>query len=96
MAKGFKSGGRAAGTLNKSTLEVKSLAQLHGEDAINTLAKLMKSALSEQARISAARELLDRAYGKPTIKDDEDLDKDKFSDNRVFTVVRLVGKTTLA
>lgn len=62
-----KTGGRKAGTPNKVTLAVKEVAGEYTESAINTLAGIMKD--SEQpaaARVSAARELLDRAHGKPT------------------------------
>lgn len=57
--------GRKKGSLNKVTAEIKGLAQQHGADAIQTLARLMKAADSDTARIAAARELLDRGYGKP-------------------------------
>jgi len=66
MAKGKKTGGRTAGTPNKATAEVKTLAQEHGADVIKTLARLVKEADSDQAKIAAGRELLDRAYGKAT------------------------------
>lgn len=64
MAKGQKTGGRTAGTPNKATADVKALAAKHGPDVIKELARLAKSAESEQARVSAIKELLDRAYGK--------------------------------
>lgn len=56
--------GRPKGALNKTTAEVKTLAQKHGPDAIKTLATLAKSADSDAAKIAACKELLDRAYGK--------------------------------
>lgn len=56
--------GRPKGALNKTTAEVKELAQKHGPAAIQTLAKLAKSADSDAAKIAACKELLDRAYGK--------------------------------
>lgn len=56
--------GRPKGSPNKTTAEVKALAQKHGPDAIKTLAKLAKQADSDAAKIAACRELLDRAYGK--------------------------------
>jgi len=60
-----KTGGRKAGTPNKVTHEVRSLAQQHGADAIGTLAEIMADpSRSENARIAAARELLDRGFGK--------------------------------
>ena len=76
MAKGHKTGGRKAGTPNKSTAEVKAIAGKYGPDAIARLAHLMINAESEQAQVAAAKELLDRAYGKSTqpISGDEDGD----------------------
>ena len=59
-----KSGGRKKGTPNKATKEVRALAQEYGEAAIAELARLMTQAESEAARVAAAREILDRAYGK--------------------------------
>lgn len=63
--KGERFGGRAKGTPNKITAEVRSLAQAFGERAVMVLAGIMESeAEPAAARISAAREILDRAYGK--------------------------------
>ena len=59
-----KSGGRKKGTPNKSTVEVRAYAQEFGEDAITTLAQLMYHADDDRVRISAAKEILDRGYGK--------------------------------
>ena len=66
MAIGKKTGGRAAGTPNRATADVKAAAQAFVPDAISTLAEIMRS--PEQpaaARVSAANALLDRAHGKP-------------------------------
>ena len=66
MTKRTKTGGRAAGTPNKATASVKQIASEYTESAVSTLASIMTD--SEQpaiARISAAREVLDRAHGKP-------------------------------
>ena len=43
---------------------MRELAQMHGEKAIATLVQLMGSADSDSARIAAAKEILDRGYGK--------------------------------
>lgn len=66
MAKGKKTGGRVAGTHNKATRDIKEAARAHGPAALKTLSSLMMNAASEQARIAAAKEILDRAYGKAT------------------------------
>lgn len=65
MAHGFKTGGRAKGTPNKSTAEIKTLARQYAPAALEELARLAREAESEQARVSAANSILDRAYGKP-------------------------------
>jgi hypothetical protein len=59
-----KTGGRKVGTPNKSTVEIKELAQQYAPEAIAELARLMKEAESEAARVTAIKEILDRAYGK--------------------------------
>lgn len=67
MAAGRKTGGRQKGTPNKATSDIKALAQKHAPDAIACLHQLMKDDKTPpQAKISAARELLDRGYGKPS------------------------------
>jgi hypothetical protein len=59
-----KTGGRKKGTPNKATREVKDLAQQYAPDALKELARLAREAENESARVSAIKELLDRAYGK--------------------------------
>lgn len=66
--------GRPKGALNKATAEIKQAARKHGPDALKVLATLMKNAESEQAQIAAAKEILDRAYGKATQPIGEDSD----------------------
>ena len=63
--KGLKTGGRQIGSLNKTTNEVRKLAQEYGQEAIEVLVTIMRTAESEAVKISAVKELLDRAYGKP-------------------------------
>jgi hypothetical protein len=58
--------GRKKGSPNKVTAEVRSLAQQYGEQAVKMLAEMMVNGESEAARIAAAKEILDRAYGKAT------------------------------
>jgi hypothetical protein len=61
-----KTGGRTAGTPNKSTAEIRELAGQYAPVALAELARLGTHANSEQARVSACKEILDRAYGKST------------------------------
>jgi len=70
-----KTGGRVAGTLNKSTSAVKDLALKYSEDAFGELARLSTDAENENTRVAACKEILDRAYGKSAqhvIQADED------------------------
>ena len=62
---GNKTGGRRKGTPNKATAAVRALAQRHGADVIERLAQIAITSANEQAAIAAARELLDRGYGRP-------------------------------
>jgi hypothetical protein len=64
MAKRPKYGGRRPGSPNKVTKEIKELARSYAAPAMKELARLCVEAESEQARVSAIKELLDRAYGK--------------------------------
>ena len=68
MAKGTKTGGGSrAGKPNKATADVKALAGKYSEAAMVELARLSVGAESEQARVSAIKEILDRAYGKAPV-----------------------------
>lgn len=59
--------GRPKGVPNRVTADIKALAQTYGPDAIDTLAKIMKNeAAPEASRIAAAKELIDRGFGKAT------------------------------
>lgn len=64
MAKGRKTGGRQKGSVNKSTAELKALAQTFTQEAVEELARLAKTAESEAARVAAIKEILDRGHGK--------------------------------
>jgi hypothetical protein len=63
--------GRKLGIPNKNTAEIRVVAQSYGPAAIAALAELAglapgTRAEAETARISALKELLDRAYGRST------------------------------
>lgn len=65
MAKGKKTGGRVAGTPNKATAEVKAIAREYTDRAIKCLVGILEDKEAPPAaRVSAARELLDRGHGK--------------------------------
>lgn len=59
-----KTGGRVKGQPNKATADVKAMAQKHGQEAIAEAVRIMQNSESDQARMAAIREILDRAYGK--------------------------------
>lgn len=63
--KGSRYGGRQKGTPNKAAGDIKTLAQLHGEDAIVHLARIMNNAREDtDVRVKAMQELLNRGYGR--------------------------------
>ena len=64
MAKGFKTGGRKPGTKNKTVPEVRILAQKYGRSALVELARIALHGDTDQSRVTACMEILDRAYGK--------------------------------
>jgi hypothetical protein len=66
MARGIKTGGRVKGTPNHATADIKALARQYTPEVFKELARLAVEAESEPARVSAIKEILDRAYGKPT------------------------------
>lgn len=62
---GERRGGRKKGTPNKVTADVRELAQSYGPKALEVLASIMEGEdQPPAARVSAAKEILDRAYGK--------------------------------
>lgn len=63
---GKKFGGRQKGTPNKSTAEIRELAQEFGPEAIRRLVSLMRQRDDHKVQLAAAKELLDRGYGRPT------------------------------
>jgi hypothetical protein len=70
-APGERRGGRVAGTPNKHTSAVRSIAVKYGPSAVALLAEMAgltpgTRAEAEAVRVSAAKEILDRAYGKST------------------------------
>lgn len=57
--------GRKQGVPNKATIELKELARQYTEDAVHALVNVMMGD-NPSARVTAAKELLDRGYGKPS------------------------------
>jgi hypothetical protein len=78
--------GRPKGSLNKATADIKAAAQAYTEDALATLAQIMKAGESEAARVAAANSILDRGFGKP--RQAVDLDAQVKAE---FSTIELVG-----
>lgn len=57
--------GRQKGTPNKSTADLRALAQKYGPQALQCLVNAMETGDTTASRISAATALLDRGFGKP-------------------------------
>ena len=61
-----KSGGRVAGTPNKTTQLSRQITLPFVDEAVKALVDVLRNAESPaQARIAAANSILDRAFGKP-------------------------------
>jgi hypothetical protein len=66
MAIGKKTGGRVKGSVNKATASIRDAARQYTQEAILTLADVMRDEnQSGPARVAAVNALLDRGYGKP-------------------------------
>ncbi len=60
-----KTGGRQKGQVNKVTKSARQKAMKYSDAAFKTLNQIMMKSPSDQARAAAAKELLDRAHGRP-------------------------------
>lgn len=69
------------GGRSKRLEEIRSLAKQHSRRAFNRILELIESD-DERVAMAAAKEVLDRAYGKPTV-DDTDGDKRQVTINIV-------------
>ena len=65
---GERRGGRVKGTPNRATAAIKEIAGQYTEQAVNTLVSILAGGegIPPAAQVAAAKELLDRAHGKPT------------------------------
>lgn len=65
IGKGKPGPGRPKGVPNKATGDIRVLAQQYGAQALKTLSDIMTGAkFPAAARVAAAKELLERGYGK--------------------------------
>lgn len=71
-----KTGGRTKGTPNKATASLKDLARQHTEGALAALVSILAGGegIPPAAQVAAAKEILDRGYGKASmvLSGDED------------------------
>ena len=62
------------GSSNKCTGEqsqhLSELAKIYTQEALETLVDFARNGRTDAARVSAANALLDRAYGKPPVKEE--------------------------
>ena len=75
---GYREGaGRPAGSSSKCTAEqskrLSELAKTYTEDALQTLVDVARNGRTDAARVSAANALLDRAFGKPAVKEAKEI-----------------------
>jgi hypothetical protein len=59
-----KTGGRVKGSRNKQTADLQLLARVYTAQALDTIARVMVMGDTDAAKVMAAKELLDRGYGK--------------------------------
>lgn len=57
--------GRKPGIPNKATASIREAAQQYTQQALETLANVMRFGESESAKVAAANSILDRGHGKP-------------------------------
>lgn len=78
MARGGKreGAGRPKGAVNKATADIREAAQEYSQEALDTLAKVMRDGDSAAAKVAAANSILDRAHGKPKQSMDIDANVD--------------------
>ena len=64
---GERRGGRVKGVPNKATAAIKEIAGQYTEQAVQTLVSILAGGegIPPAAQVAAAKELLDRAHGKP-------------------------------
>lgn len=88
-APGERRGGRVKGTPNKATASIRDIARQYTAEAVDALVGVLTAPEEPAAaRVAAAKEILDRGYGKAStvISGDEDGGAVK-----VAHVIRLVG-----
>lgn len=57
--------GRRKGSVNKLAADIKALAQPYGPEALDVIVSAMRDGEKLADRLTAAKEMLDRGYGRP-------------------------------
>jgi hypothetical protein len=83
-------GGRAKGTPNKATASIRDVARQYTEEAVNALVSVLAGGegIPAAAQVAAAKEILDRGYGKASMVLAGDEDGGPL---KLITHVKLVG-----
>ncbi len=65
---GERRGGRVKGTPNKATASIRDIARQYTDEAVTALVSVLRGGegIPAAAQVAAAKEVLDRAYGKAT------------------------------
>lgn len=81
--------GRKVGQVNQVTKDIRAMAREHATEALAKLVYLMKNSDNEVIQKDAAKDLLDRGFGRPGqhIEVDADVRQDVF-----IEAISLVGK----
>lgn len=80
--------GRPKGSLNKATASIRDAAQAYTDEALRTLATVMREGDSAAARVAAANSILDRAFGKPK----QSMDVEADVKTAISTIERVIVK----
>lgn len=69
-----KTGGRKPGVKNHVNEDLRALCQTYTREGVETLASIMRASESDNARVTAVREIFERGWGKSAMAP-EDADK---------------------
>jgi|GEM_PF-2381155 len=78
-----------------AVMDFQRQAREHGENALRALVEIMNGTGSETARIAAAREVLDRAYGKTGVTPPEAPESKRVDTIRYINDWRRAGEEDL-
>lgn len=89
--------GRPKGSPNRATSDLKQAAQAYTDEALKTLAKIMKDEKQPApARVSAANAILDRGHGKAMQPVAHELDLSNLTDDQLAILAVALGAPAVA